>query len=92
MLVHKLNSRTMGAMLAISVAATAAVVIRKQQPVSYPLGIKGDRLELTPQAGCSQVVWPYGCDWHLNALADTRKHSRFGRRGRNHPVQKRFLS
>jgi hypothetical protein len=89
--VHRLNSRV-GAVLAIGLAIAAAVVTVERHSASFPPGVKGDRLEVTvPQSGCSQVVWPYGCDWQSNATSDTKKHSRFGRRGRQYWL-KRFVS
>ncbi len=83
MLVHKLNSPVIGALLAISVAAATVVAVWKRQSTTYPLGIKGDRLDVVPRVDCPQVAWPFGCDWQQqSALPDTKKHSRFGRRGR----------
>ena len=92
MLVHKLNRPAIGALLAISVATATATVIWTRHTATYPVGIRGDRLDIAPQDGCSQMVWPYGCDWqHQNTLPNTRIHSRFGHRGRQRG-QKRFLS
>ncbi len=89
---HKLNNPMIGALLAISVAAVAAAVIWKRQAATYPIGVKGDRLEMAPRTDCSQAAWPYGCDWQLNPQPDTRGHSRFGRRGKRLHGLKRFLS
>jgi len=92
MLIHKLNSSVVGALLAISVAATAAIVIWKRHSTAYPSGVKGDRLEVAPQAGCSQALWLYGCDWQFNVLPHERTHSHFGRRGKYQQGLKRLLS
>jgi hypothetical protein len=63
-------------MIAASMAIAAAVVTMKRHSETYPLGVKGDRLEVAvPQADCSQVVWPYGCEW-MDTSPNTRKHSR----------------
>jgi hypothetical protein len=51
MLAHKLDSPMVGALLAISVAATTAVAIWKQHSTAYPFGVKSDRLEVVPQGG-----------------------------------------
>jgi len=89
---HKLNNPMIGVLLAISLAAATAAVIWKRQSVTYPVGVKGDRLDIAPRSDCSQVVWPYGCDWQLNASPGTKSHSRFGRRGKRPHGLKRFLS
>ena len=83
MLLHRFNTPAVGALLAIGIAATAAFVIWKRHGASYPLGVKGDRLDVAPRAGCSKVVWPYGCDWQPGAPVDARTHSRFGVRGKH---------
>ena len=50
-------------MIAASIAIAAAVVTMKPHSETYQLGVKGDRLEVAvPQADCSQIVWPYGCE------------------------------
>jgi len=92
MLIHKLNRPMIGTLLAISVAAIMAVVIWKRQSETYPLGVKSDRLNVTPHAGCWQVVWPYGCDWQPSTPSDKRTRSRFGGRGRQKHGLMRYLS
>lgn len=72
MYVHRLNGRV-GVAIAASVAIAAAVVMVKRHAVTYPLGVKGDRLEIVvPQAECSPAIWPYGCEW-IDTSHDPRK-------------------
>jgi hypothetical protein len=71
-------------MIAAGIAIAAMVVIVKRHSETYPLGVKGDRLDVAvPQADCSQVVWPYGCDW-MNTSPDTGKYSRPDRKRLHH--------
>jgi hypothetical protein len=80
--IHRL--RAVGIMIAAGIAIAAAVVIVKRHFETYPWGAKGDRLDVAiPQADCSQVVWPYGCDW-MNTSPDTGKHSRPDRKRSPH--------
>jgi hypothetical protein len=81
MFCHKLNHPVARIALAISVVVVASVAVLWKQPASYPLGIKGDRLEVKPQAGCLPLAWPYGCGWQSDTPPERPKHSRFGRRG-----------
>jgi hypothetical protein len=72
--------RIIGVMIAAGIAIAATVVIVKRHFETYPLGVKGDRLDAgVPQADCSQVVWPYGCDW-MDTSPDTVKHLRSDRK------------
>jgi len=80
MLAHRLNNPVAGAVLAIGIVSAISAALWRSQPASYPLGVKSDRLDATPGADCSFAMWPYGCDWHLNAPAAPPKHSKFGRR------------
>jgi hypothetical protein len=81
MLVHKLI-RTVAAVLALSLAIIATIVIVKRIFPTYPLGVKGDRLEISAQ-DCSQAGWPYGCDWQpQSATPEPKKRLLFGRRGK----------
>jgi len=81
MLAHKAIS-TAAAVLMLSLAIMATVLIAKRIFATYPLGIKADRLDIVAQ-DCSQIGWPYGCDWQRqDALPEPKKNSRFGRRGK----------
>ena len=78
---HKLIG-TAAAMLVLGLAIMAVVLIAKRILVTYPLGIKGDRLEVAAQ-DCSQVSWPFGCNLQQSdALPEPKKNPRFGRRGK----------
>ena len=83
MLVHKLNG-AVGASLALSLAITATVVIVKRHSATYPLGIKGDRLEVVPGGACSQLAWPFGCGWQPSERPETRRRPGSDRRGQRH--------
>ena len=78
MLVHKLIG-TAAAVLTLGLAIAATVLIVKR--MSYPVGIKSDRLEVVAQ-DCAQFSWPYGCDWQQSVSPEPKKSSRFGRRGK----------
>jgi hypothetical protein len=91
MLVHKLYSPT-GAVIAAGFLIIAATFIAKRDSTSYHVGVKGNRLEVVPSAGCSQVVWPYGCNWQLDELPDTTRNSRLNRRKQRHLDLRWFLS
>ena len=81
MLVQKLIG-TAVAVLALSLAVGGTVLIVKRVFATYPLGIKGDRLEVVAQ-DCSQIGWPFGCDWQRQeATPEPKKPSRFGHRGK----------
>jgi len=92
MLAHKLNNPVVGAVLAIGIVSAISAALWRSQPASYPLGIKSDRLDTTPKADCSFAVWPYGCDWRLNASPEPPKRSKFGRRRKYRHKPMRFLS
>ena len=92
MLAHKLNNPVVGAVLAIGIVSAISAALWRSQPASYPLGIKSDRLDAMPKADCSFAVWPYGCDWQLNASPAPPKRSKFGRRRQYRHRPMRFLS
>lgn len=80
MLAHKLIG-TAAVVTALGLAITATVLIVKQ---IYPLGIKGDRLDVIVQE-CSELGWPFGCGWQRqDASPEPKKHLRPGRRDK-HP-------
>jgi hypothetical protein len=76
---HKLIG-TAAVVIALGLAIMATVLIVKQ---TYPLGIKGNRLDVVVQ-DCSELGWPYGCDWQPHSAApEPRKHPRPGRRDKH---------
>jgi len=65
-----------GSLIAGGVAIATLIMMVKGDAAAYPLGVKGDRLDITaPQVDCSQVVWPYGCDW-MNTSPPPKRHAR----------------
>lgn len=66
---------------AAGIAIAIIVMMAQRDAATYPMGIKGDRLEITipadPQADCAQVVWPYGCEW-MNSSPAPKRHLRPG--------------
>jgi hypothetical protein len=89
---HKLNNPVVAAVLAIGIISAISAALWRSQPASYPLGVKSDRLDTTPQVDCSFAAWPYGCDWQLNASPEPPKRSKFGRRRQYRHRLMRFLS
>jgi hypothetical protein len=86
MLAHRLDNAVAGTVLAIGIMVAASAVLWKAQTPPHSVGIKGDRLEIAPQVGCSYAAWPYGCDWQLRASPEPPRRSKFGRRGRHHQM------
>jgi hypothetical protein len=88
--VHRFNG-PLGAAIVVGIAVAAAIVMVKRHTPSYPLGVKGDRLEVVvPQSGCSPTVWPYGCEWI--EPAPERKHVRPGSNRQHRHGLRRLLS
>ena len=71
-----IRKRTIGfAVIAVGLAVAAALPSRasRDETSPMPLAVKGDRLDIRPQASaCLQANWPYGCGWQRPAANRTR--------------------
>jgi hypothetical protein len=79
---HKANG-IVAAVIALSLAIAATVVIGKRYFMASPLLMTAERPEAAAQK-CSQIGWPYGCDWQQNTVQQPKKSLRLERRSR-HP-------